>query len=171
VVLEGEPLEGFRKTCHGAFAGPGVAASSMSSSPEGLSRQLERSMRIVVGGQTRDCGLQSTGRNEHSLVSVVPTRATGCLMQRESGDVSQAVRLGLAGFRPHLFFRNLFWRGSTNTHHRDTEPQRKLKAGGWPLKFALYSPMLRISKHVARKNSYRSRFSEASARHPQAIYE
>jgi hypothetical protein len=35
-------------------------------------------------------------------VGAVSTRATGCLERRESGDVSQAVRLGMAGPEPHL---------------------------------------------------------------------
>jgi hypothetical protein len=39
------------------------------------------------------------------------------------------------------------------------------------LRFALYSPILRISKYAAKKNNLESLFSEASAGHPQAICE
>ena len=46
----------------------GVAASSEASSPEGLSRRLGRSMRVLVPGSTPGIhASQSTERNEHSL--------------------------------------------------------------------------------------------------------
>jgi len=62
----------------------------MSSSPEGLSRQLGRSMRVAVPGSNLGSGFAEYGTKRALHVSAVLTRATGCLVQRESGDVSRA---------------------------------------------------------------------------------
>jgi len=72
-----------------------------SSSPEGLSVNLGD--RCEWSGVKAGFHLAEYGKERALLVGVVSTRATGRLARRESGDVSQAMRSGLAGPGPHLF--------------------------------------------------------------------
>lgn len=87
-----------------------------SSSPEGLSRQLEQSMRVVVAGSNPSSRVAEHEKERALLAGAVSTCATGCLVQRESGDVSQAVRPGMAGPGPHLFSEPLSPRIFTDSH-------------------------------------------------------
>ena len=60
-------------------------------------------MRVAVPGSNSGERFAEYEKERALLVSAVSTRTTGRLVRRESGDVSRAVRPGMAGPGPHLF--------------------------------------------------------------------
>ena len=168
---------------HGAFLGtPGVAASSMSSSPEGLSCRRKQSLQVGFLAPSRGSRIcRVRGENERSFENAVSRRALTALCGERAGGTShEQMRLWWLAraasifeeISLNLYLSNLYPTRNIFSPLMGADPSRKQRihrrAGRKLLRilrFAFYSPILNRMKSqfcpsncLAEKNRFGPRF-------------